>query len=223
MNRRNFLKVSRNSATLTAPPPPIGTLSLYTSGKLTKPELIHLFKRTMYGVKYSDLTQYSNKNLPEIIAQLLTNDATDPDLVLSQLPDKYWEAPFMDKLKADLFAGRIPYNLDKMVPRPPENYYNEDYSWPRIMPTEYFKVYDDDVPEGKPFVLSRATEKSIVSDKSRSGYSKTHRVDYGRWTSKLAWRYHQMILQQTSIREKMTLFCSKFLPTSSSKTYLWNY
>ena len=57
MNRRNFLKVTRKSATLSAPPPPIGTLSPYTTGKLTKPELIHLFKRTMYGVKYSDLTQ----------------------------------------------------------------------------------------------------------------------------------------------------------------------
>ncbi|MFZ1378842.1 MAG: hypothetical protein WAS56_04205, partial [Saprospiraceae bacterium] len=62
MNRRNFLKVSRKSATLSAPPPPIGNLNLYTSGKLSKPELIHLFKRTMYGLKYSDLTLYSNKN-----------------------------------------------------------------------------------------------------------------------------------------------------------------
>lgn len=223
MNRRNFLKVSRKSATLSAPPPPIGNLNLYTSGKLSKPELIHLFKRTMYGLKYSDLTLYSNKNLPEIIAQLLTNDATDPDLVLSQLPDKYWEAPFMDKLKADLFAGRIPYNLDKMVPPPPENYYNEEYYWPRNTQNEFWQIIDDDVPEGKPFVLSRATEKSIVSDTSRGGYSKIHRVDYGRWTSKLAWRYHQMILQQTSIREKMTLFWSNFFPTSSSKTYLGTY
>ena len=223
MNRRNFLKVSRNTSTLPAPPPPIGTLSLYTSGKLTKPELIHLFKRTMYGLKYSDLTLYSNKNLPEIIAQLLTNDATDPDLVLSQLPDKYWEAPFMDKLKADLFAGKIPYNLDKMVPLPPENYYNEDYYWPRGTKNEYWKVYDDDVPEGKPFVLSRASDKSVVSSLSSGGYATFHRVDHGRWTSKLAWRYHQMILQQTSIREKMTLFWSNFFPTNSSKTYFGNF
>ncbi|MBK8738005.1 MAG: DUF1800 family protein [Saprospiraceae bacterium] len=223
MNRRNFLKVSKKSATLSAPPPPIGDLNLYTSGKLSKPELIHLFKRTMYGLKYSDLTLYSNKNLPEIIAQLLTNDATDPDLVLSQLPDKYWEAPFMDKLKADLFAGKTPYNLDKMVPSPPENFYNRDYYWPRGTKNEYWKIYDDDVPEGKPFVLSRASDKSIVSNEFKSVYTTFHTIDYQRWTSKLSWRYQQMISQQISIREKMTLFWSNFFPTSSTKTYLGNY
>lgn len=84
-------------------------------------------------------------------------------LCYPNLPDKYWEAPFMDKLKADFVcrSDSIQSRQDT-VPPPPENYYNEEYYWPRDTRSEFWQVIDDDVPEGNPVLSSRIREKHRV-------------------------------------------------------------
>lgn len=208
-----------------APAPEIGTLDRYTTGKLTKAEVVHLLKRTMFGIRYADLISLSSKNLTEIIDQyLLTNDATNPDLVLNALPSDYYTDSKFDWLRSELMAGRKPYNLDKMVPAPPENFYNEDYTTTYDGKTQVWKISDYDVPSGMPYVLSRSSELSNVSDASRGYiYSKSHTLDWRRFQLRIAWKTSQMVHQNISIREKMNLFWSNFFPTKSTKSYLGGY
>ncbi len=48
------------------------------SGTFGKTELLHLLRRTMFGVKKSDLTYFANRSLSSVVTELLTVPATPP-------------------------------------------------------------------------------------------------------------------------------------------------
>ena len=48
------------------------------SGTFGKPELLHLLRRTLFGVKKSDLTYFANRSLSSVVTELLTVPSTPP-------------------------------------------------------------------------------------------------------------------------------------------------
>ena len=48
------------------------------SGAFGKPELLHLLRRTLFGVKKSDLAYFANKSLSNVVTELLTLPASPP-------------------------------------------------------------------------------------------------------------------------------------------------
>lgn len=59
-------------------PPPASGLGVY-SGSWTEQELVHLLKRTMFGVKNTDLLYFKNKTLSETVDELLNPVSPIPD------------------------------------------------------------------------------------------------------------------------------------------------
>jgi uncharacterized protein (DUF1800 family) len=49
------------------------------AGNFGKAELIHLLRRTMFGVKKADITYFTGKSLPDIVSELLTFSSTPPN------------------------------------------------------------------------------------------------------------------------------------------------
>ncbi len=48
------------------------------TGTFGKPELMHLLRRTLFGVKKTDLTYFANRTLTSVVTELLTVPATPP-------------------------------------------------------------------------------------------------------------------------------------------------
>ena len=48
------------------------------SGTFGKPELLHLLRRTLFGVKKSDLAYFANRTLSSVVTELLTVPSTAP-------------------------------------------------------------------------------------------------------------------------------------------------
>lgn len=48
------------------------------SGTFGKPELLHLLRRTLFGVKKSDLAYFANRSLSSVVTELLTVPSTPP-------------------------------------------------------------------------------------------------------------------------------------------------
>lgn len=59
-------------------PPPASGLDVY-NGSWTEQELVHLLKRTMFGVKNTDLLYFKNKTLSETVDELLNPVSPIPD------------------------------------------------------------------------------------------------------------------------------------------------
>jgi uncharacterized protein (DUF1800 family) len=48
------------------------------SGTFGKPELLHLLRRTLFGVRKSDLAYFANRSLSSVVTELLTVPSTPP-------------------------------------------------------------------------------------------------------------------------------------------------
>ena len=48
------------------------------SGTFGRPELLHLLRRTLFGVKKSDLAYFANRSLNSVVTELLTVPSTPP-------------------------------------------------------------------------------------------------------------------------------------------------
>ncbi|MCK9401801.1 MAG: DUF1800 domain-containing protein [Chitinophagaceae bacterium] len=83
MDRRTFLSssipaVPEEVVVESAPPPPSGGLGLYT-GAWTENEVIHLLKRTMFGVRKADVDYFVSKTFLQSVDEMLNPTAGLPD------------------------------------------------------------------------------------------------------------------------------------------------
>ena len=59
------------------------------SGPFDSPELLHLLRRTLFGVSKADLNFFKNKSLNEVVDALLTfNNTVPPPIKLGKHPNK---------------------------------------------------------------------------------------------------------------------------------------
>ena len=79
MDRREFFTATRRSApTSTAQPPrTLSGIDAYT-GPWTEQEVVHLLKRTMFGVKRADVNYFKNLSMSQAVQELLNPTAPDP-------------------------------------------------------------------------------------------------------------------------------------------------
>lgn len=193
---------------------PLGAeLDVFSNLPLSTDELTHLLKRTMFGMKKGDHSFFSGKNLPEIVDNYLLNFASSAPL---PIPTGYTTDAFQNTLAASWAAGQDPYGLTAIAPQPPVNDYETDESMTNGTTTIAFKIHDNDVPAGKPWILSRF---SGVSSGNGYGTGATSNLRRDRWRSYMGWWFRQMTNQPYSMREKMTAFWYNFFPSDWNRAF----
>lgn len=209
MSRRDFFKKPIAQKPLPTPTL-LSALDPYTSGPLSTADLVHLLKRTMFGVKKDDLTFFTGKTLPDIVDNYLLNFTSSP---VPTLPDNYYQEAWQLDYAAKLRTGQDPLGFKTMIPAPPVNDYdiNETRTAGGETHTEYLK--DLEVNKGSCYLASRH-KGDLRWDGVPNTANADNQINWNRHWSMQGWWCRQLLNQERTIREKMTLFWHNFFPTN---------
>jgi uncharacterized protein (DUF1800 family) len=89
-------------------PPPGAAIKPYT-GTFGRPQLIHLLRRTLFGVSPADMKAFEGKTLDQVVTGLLNVSATQPEPPVKH----YISRPTIDLVATDTNGNPILYNGNK--------------------------------------------------------------------------------------------------------------
>ncbi len=206
--------MANQTQTMFSPPPPGAVIKPYT-GTFGRTQLIHLLRRTLFGVSPADMKAFEGKTLDEVVTALLNVSATQPaPPVKNYSTDVKGKEPDMDpvtKLQRKDAAGNLLYvtlkNPDDSVKK--DGLGNILYSMVTVDAKD-----DYDIPSTAakyPNWKGLKMGETWVNYRVEQGV--TFNSDGRRNRSLKSWWIQLMVEQERNLREKMTLFWHNHIAT----------